>query len=639
MGFLHDMAEVGRILRDSDEKTVPPQWHMQASTAKMKKMLIVRLSKDGILLDMNVEREKSKKEEDDEPQEEIRIFYPVSEESISRTSKGAINRPHPLCDDYKYVFGKGIRNYLANLKDWIDASEESDATTFLNAVKTYVENGSVAVDVETYLSKKDAKDAKDSFVLWRVDGIGDCRNCPLISESWISYYSEKRRSEIKNAFDMITGETGIKRSVAAKGLTVTAQNRKWFSFPAKDELRWKGRFDNEDELLSITDETADLIETGMKYLFGNKYMILPTGKEDENGRKIYASKGRSLVLRNGEVVAAWSMTDVKITLEEAEDGFDAPVEEITVRKVIDEGKLISDKLTGADAVDAEAKNIRVAVLGGLTSGRLSLDAYFDYESYSSFTDTIRKWTEFCSWEKLVRKIENGNVKYEYAKFVPNVRRLIETLLGDYDKSTGTFSMRNSKLLESVERETVLARLSGRKVPTTLVNAAKRRPNRLVTFMDANNGKSNAGNVLTVSLAVLRKHYKDSYGKEFGMDLDGSNESRDYLYGRLLAAYHATEEDFFTRKKIKGRITDALKYQETFAKKPASIAKRLDEKKSLWFRCEGMETKWMPIIGEIIEKIEETEKENERTKEKSLSPEYLFGFYAELKALKGNRRII
>ena len=636
MGFLNDMAEVGLALRMRAEETVPPEWHMQASAARTKLMLIIRLSKDGRCLDMSIERKESRKKDDaGDRQEEERIFYPVSEESMSRTSSGAVKSPHPLCDDYKYIFGKGKPYYLTNLNEWIASCGNGETRAFLQAVAAYVEKGNAEEDISRLLlNEKDIKDAEDAFVLWTADGFGECWKNAEIRDSWIEYYSEKRHLEVGEAFDMISGKTGTRRSTATKNLSFGGGNRKWFSFPAKDELRWKGRFSNENELVSVTDETADLIETGIRYLFGNPYRILTVGN-DENGKTKYAAKGRSIVLKNGEVIAAWSMKDPTVLISAAMDsaGFE-------YKEAVSEEALLDDKLSGKDAVQTGGRRVCVAVLGGLTTGRSSLDAYFSYESYSDFAETIGKWTNLCAWERFARMIENGNMKYGYMRFVPGVKRLIETLIGEYDRKAGKFSVKNAKLLESIERETVFARLSGRKVPVTLVNAAKRRAGRLAVFMDAGNeGKNSAGMMLAVCLATLRKHYADEYGKEFGMNLDESNESRDYLYGRLLAVYHATEEDYFSRKGINGRITDALKYQEAFSRKPDAVARRLDEKKSLWFRCEGMQEKWHDAIGEIVGKIGEAEASDPRQKGRSLSPEYLFGFYAELKELKNGRKVI
>ena len=101
---------------------------------------------------------------------EQKILIPITEESGGRTSAPAA---HPLCDQLKYIAPKNQVEhnlYLNAIRTWAN-SEYSHP--FLNAIRSYVESGTILPDLIKYgIIESDMKSKynEKQMVCWRING-------------------------------------------------------------------------------------------------------------------------------------------------------------------------------------------------------------------------------------------------------------------------------------------------------------------------------------------------------------------------------------------------------------------------------------------------------------------------------------
>ena len=109
---------------------------------------------------------------------EPKIIIPVTEESAKRSSTNIA--PHPLCDKLKYLASynessqKRYQVYIEQLESWINSSCQHP---MLLPILLYVRNGTIIADLLSAnllkLNQYGLPNKEDSFICWRIVGIGD----------------------------------------------------------------------------------------------------------------------------------------------------------------------------------------------------------------------------------------------------------------------------------------------------------------------------------------------------------------------------------------------------------------------------------------------------------------------------------
>jgi CRISPR-associated protein Csd1 len=139
-------------------------------------------------------------------------------------------------------------------------------------------------------------------------------------------------------------------------------------------------------------------------------------------------------------------------------------------------------------------------------------------------------------------------------------------------------------------------------------------------------------MMYVTCSVLRKYYKDHRKEEYDMSLEKDKKDRSYQYGRLLAVYEKMEWDTYNEDDKKKRMTNALRIQSTFSKRPcyaSAIIREQLQKGYIQKLSVGTRTYYDKLIGEIMEKISGFP---DAELNKPLEGSYLIGYYMQRNAL-------
>lgn len=501
----------------------------------------------------------------------IPIIFPVTNESAKRTQDAA-NCPHPLCDSPSIMGDK----YIALLNEW---AEDADIP-YLNAVLAYVSSDEFREDIEKYEIPAKAR------ICWTVTGTGGTPNCwenEELMESWTDFYTKKISKTAERDVCMVTGKIDIVQDKHPKALVPGHANGKMISSNNDRDFVFLGMFENATEAACISAEASHYAHQALKWLMNH------------GGRDI----------GNGNILCIWSPEAPK---ELQTDAVLAGLDTKDIPFVIDKAKAGS-MMYGSHAVELDpSMKVVTMVVGGNTKGRLSLN-YYQEDNASAYLDRMNQWCLDCSWEKWDKE-ENANVFYS-----PALYTLIDWAFGVETKGfmRASDSERNAWL-----KRLMACKLEGRPIPRELVTALVHRANRSFIYGDW---------IFPVTLAALRKKYKED-GMEYTdalLPLEASDAS--YLYGRLLAVYQKIEEEYLYARKD-NRVTQAMRKQATFVTRPLQTAMSLDRTcKQAWYKkvSPARKTKYEKLLEEIWNALS-------GNKVAALSPNYLFGYYAQRKVL-------
>jgi len=164
-------------------------------------------------------------------------------------------------------------------------------------------------------------------------------------------------------------------------------------------------------------------------------------------------------------------------------------------------------------------------------------------------------------------------------------------------------------------------VDGQPLPRDLVESAIRRASNPVSLNHDQREK-----VLTIACALYRKYM---YGKEqYGMALDETRRTRDYLYGRLLAIADVIEERALYKAE-QNRPTNAIRYMQQFSQRPFRTWKQIHDLLMPYLMRLGSRASY---YKNLIAEVESMFTPEDFVSTRSLSGEYLLGFYCQRQKL-------
>lgn len=114
-----------------------------------------------------------------------------------------------------------------------------------------------------------------------------------------------------------------------------------------------------------------------------------------------------------------------------------------------------------------------------------------------------------------------------------------------------------------------------------------------------------------------------------MSLDETRNTRDYLYGRLLAIADVLEERTLSEAEKK-RPTNATRYMQQFSQRPFSTWKQIHELLTPYFMRQGNSAsyyKW------LIAQVKDLFTPEDFISNKPLTGEYLLGYYCQRQKMR------
>ncbi|NOH03078.1 MAG: type I-C CRISPR-associated protein Cas8c/Csd1 [Chloroflexi bacterium] len=560
-------------------------------------------------------------------------IIPATESSASRA--GSKPECHPLSDKLQYLAGdftdyggevtsgfaddptEPYKKFVELLTNWCNSPYSHPKA---RAVLAYVQkktlirdlaaqkvllvgdNGKLLGKEETTRDKK-VKDifsvlnAQDNAVIrWVVEISGDSEGRAwrdaALWESWTNYYLNSKGE--KNVC-LVTGQMQILTANHPKYIRREGDNAKLISSNDTSNFTFRGRF--------ITDAQACGVglETSQKAHYALAWLISRQGYQAGDLAVVaWATSGAKLIQPTDDPIDALDQ--------------DAPVEESKTADTAQEvGIRLKKKIAGYRQEIGEREDVAVIAVDSATPGRLSI-VYYRALKGSEFLERIENWHETCAWRHTYHAIEvqdeKGKTKKRYIPFdgAPAPADIAEAAYG---------SRLDDKLKKATIKRLLPCIVDGQPIPRDLVESVIRRASNRAGLSGYDWSKA-----LTIACALYRKY---KYGKEnFDMSLDETRNTRDYLFGRLLAIADVMEERTLSEAEKK-RPTNATRYMQQFSQRPFTTWKQIHELLTPYFMRQGDNAsyyKW------LIAQVEDLFTPEDFISNKPLTGEYLLGYYCQ-----------
>ncbi|SFV87065.1 CRISPR-associated protein, Csd1 family [hydrothermal vent metagenome] len=532
--------------------------------------------------------------------EKTQIILPATENSASRSSGES---PHPLADKIQYVAkdypdynGKKstyFKGYLQNLTQWCDSQYSNNK---IHAIKKYVEKGSVVKDliaskilfvnesnslllswsgdkdnipkIFKVLPKEAGKlDQGNALVCWSVEIVGDSSSKTWedisIQKYWIEY--DSNHNEHKELCYITGKNLQVAFNHPAK-LRHSGDKAKLISSNDMGGYTFRGRF---------TDNKKSIEKNGLQAV---NISFDVTQKAHNALRWLIKRQG----FRNGDqVILAWAVSgcDIPQPTKDVFDFLTEPMEESAVVNIsagdtdntANLGYQFANNLNkymrGYQAKIEDNDSIVIMALNSATPGRMAITYYQEFLP-SKYIDIITKWhNDFAWYQRYSKKIEPNNPKSKtitvFPIAAPNIKAIYETVYGTHITDS---------LKKNVVERLLPCIIEGKKIPRDLTLKAIERVSNKQAYK--NDEQWLWEKHLGVACALFKGYSKRTLNKEYEMAVEEENNSRDYLFGRLLAIAERIEDDALSVAKEK-RLSNAARLMQKFADRPASTWKNIE----------------------------------------------------------------
>ncbi|MFR3250820.1 MAG: type I-C CRISPR-associated protein Cas8c/Csd1 [Eisenbergiella sp.] len=498
------------------------------------------------------------------------IFMPCTEESASRSGKGASKFPHPLFDRVKYLCSS---IYLENLKQWITYLERKEEYTaacrIISAIYCYISQGTLINDLISYRITDSKGNVKKDW------NIGFCVNAadgkenrlwkmPDLWRAWNDFYSENYVNKRKKDVCYATGRENLPYSSKhPKKINIYSANAKLISGNDQENFTFRGRFETPSEAVTISYEASQKVHQTLRWLISkpNCYRC------------------------DTQAIIAWAIDKVPEILSCYEDSYGIYKMEVqndpeklrfadhTV--YADYSQALKNLLLGYNSFDKIKRHIRQVVVMAVdssTDGRMAVTYYRELRE-DEYEERLVIWHDTCKSYQRYDKETGDFGKTGYFIGAPSMNRITLAVLGTRKawKSDASYN----KIVRILREQLLHCIFDGDKIPQSMVNAAFRRainPLALENTVSKNReGRwRNWEYVLGTACALIKRYYHDYKKEEYEVKLEESRSDRDYLYGRLLAVADQIEMSARYRQgktKEDARATNAMRYMTAFSMHP------------------------------------------------------------------------
>lgn len=595
---LYDTYENNKsiIAKEENGSVLLPIFHITS-----KSHLTVSLNEQGEFMDaMPVE-------------DEGNIIIPCTEESSVRSGSKAAS--HVLNDKIQYLakdydkYGDkyhGYPEYLDKLNSWYlyDPSNKK-----LKAVYEYVEKGTLIEDLikssifeitEDGLAwglqakGKIKADPKDFYIRWQVESSNmeeEYRTWKDLSlyNHWIDYYLSTRTGE---GFCYVLGKNAPLESKHPKSIYNMCANAKIISSNDTSDFTFRGRFDMAQEAYGLSYEVSQKAHNALKWLI--------------------AKQGYN---RGKKTIICWVNSNVDLP-DPLADNFGLDVfEEVqaaqgtTADDIAHKLKLV---LSGYRKKFEEDTLVHLMELESVTDGRLSI-TYYQEISIGDYMSRLEKWYESMSWLQRYRPYGEKEGPSEFIG-VPSPYNIAQVSYG-----------LNKSVDETLKQKTISRLLTciveGTRIPQDLVELAFRKTVNRPAFEDRWLFEKS----LSITCSLIKKYYYDYEREVYTMALDRERNSRDYLYGRLLAVAQNIEQ-WALQKTGEERLTNADRLMARFSTHPFST----------WQIIELSIKPYLSKIGgggaasreKLLDEIMGLFDPEDYTAERPLTGEFLLGYHCQ-----------
>ncbi len=600
--------------------------------------------------------------------EKTQIILPATEKSAGRAGSGAA--PHPLADKIQYVakdylaFGgkkKGFFNeYLELQNKWCNSNYSHDKARAVNkyieqgiVVKDLIENNVLFVDGEGSLLLNWPKDSEDeapkifkvlpkekglldqgnALVCWSVeiqgDPISDTWKDHSLQKRWVSYESEKNDQA---GLCYITGKVvPIAFNHPAK-LRHTGDKAKLVSSNDMSGFTFRGRF---------TDSKKTVEKQGMQSV-GVSFDV--TQKAHNALRWLISRQG----FRNGDqAIITWAVSgkDIPQPMEDIWDSMPDEIQKTSTPQPLTEDSIdhtnnlgqqfsiaLSKYMAGYRVKLQPTDSIIIMGIDSATPGRMAVTYYQEFFP-DDYIERISKWHEEFSWyqrHKIEEDIGNKKLvsKTVWPVCAPSPRAIWEAIYG---------STINDSLKKNTIERILPCIVEARPFPRDLVlKAIQRASNRSAYKSDEQwLWEKHLGIACALYRGVCKR--QSTTAREYIVGLEQNNNSRDYLYGRLLAIAERIE-DMSLYVAGEKRSTTAARLMQRFADRPASTWRNIELSLQPYIqRLKNNRAGFLHNIQTLLDEVMDKFKEGEFIIDKPLSGEFLLSYHSQRLDFKNKKQ--
>jgi CRISPR-associated protein Csd1 len=579
-------------------------------------------------------------------------IIPCTEESASRSGKTPAC--HPLCDNLQYVAGdfteyggtvtsgfandpkRPYRNFVETLTEWCNSDYPHPKS---QAVLKYVKKKRVIKDLikhkillvgknGIFLTKSERRKEKnssdifevigsqdDAFVRWIVEAPGDLETKVWKDKGlwgkWIQYYPSKKKKE---SLCFVIGENALLSSQHPKYIRAKGDGAKLISSNDKSGFTYRGRFTDKagKQACGVSLEVSQKAHNALIWLISRQ-------------GKVFWVKGNGGRKEPGLTVVAWAVSGKQIPKPTDDTlailGWDElpnyePIEVSTAQDIAIKFK---KQMLGYTSTIGKTDNVVVMCLDSASKGRLAITYYREDLSVSDFLKRIEDWHKTCEWlhkyrYKDIQEKETGKNKRYFQSFIgaPAPINIAEAAYGN---------KADDKLKKATVARLLPCIIDGQPIPRDIVESAVRRACNRIALKDPKDKYEREWNK---TLSITCSLYKKYYPKEgYNMALDENRNTRDYLYGRLLAIADRLEGLALYKAKEK-RDTNAARFMQLFAEHPHKTWRQIELSLSPYKARLGGAHFYIGKIDEVMCKFAP----EDFNSDKPLSGEFLLGYHCQ-----------
>ncbi|RZB32334.1 MAG: CRISPR-associated protein Csd1 [Desulfobacteraceae bacterium Eth-SRB2] len=605
--------------------------------------------------------------------EKTQIILPATEKSAGRSGKAP--PPHPLADKLQYVakdypdFGgenSFYSEYHTLLATWC---EYEFAHQKAQAVLKYIDKGEVIADlvaanilhVDEYkrlrkewpfevtagnpqpiifkiLPKKQDKKSKEKYtdqgsalVCWSVEENGD-----PTSNTWTDQSLQQNWTDFDALAEGAKGLcfiSGQEQKLAANHpakLRHTGDKAKLVSANDMSGFTFRGRFTDTKKSIAANGSQSVGISLDVTQKAHNALRWLISRQGYRNGDQVYVTWAVSGKDIPKSLSDSWSLLGDDIVLD-PEIKQEEPQHQVD--QSVDLGESFAHKfnnyLRGYRAKLEPNEQIVVMGLDSATPGRMGI-IYYRELLVCEFLDRIHDWHIQFAWpQRHIKEYPNlKNKKKPNRKTIwpvssPVPRVIAEAAYGDILKSNDTLK---KSLLERI----LPCIVDGRPFPRDVMIAAVRRVSNRSAYKKDKQWlwEEHLGVACALFKGFYMRHPDEKKRRKYAMSLEEDRQTRDYLYGRLLAIA-ARIEEVALNVGGESRPTTAARLMQRFADRPFSTWRNIELGLQPYIqRLQGKRAGFLTNRQKELDAVYAAFLPNDFTSKKSLSGEFLLGYHCQ-----------
>jgi len=587
--------------------------------------------------------------------EKTQIVLPATEKSAGRSSDEA---PHPLADKIQYVardyahykgtkkpYFEGYKNQLGN---WCDSPFANPAA---HAVHSYIQQGCVVRDlIEAkifYIDEEDRLLQKWPFeidetnpippifkvlpkekgkiemgsalVCWSVEDRENPHSNtwtdPTVQRSWISFNSSNA------GIQGLCFVSGTQQSLAVNHpakLRHTGDKAKLISANDTSGFTFRGRLTNGTQSVGVGLEITQKAHNALSWLIARQGY--------RNGNQVYIAWAVSGKQIPEPLMNPWAVLNDKIILQQETK---EPASQNKDHS-IDLGEFFALQfnkyLAGYRAKLEATEQIIVMGLDSATPGRMGIIYYREFLA-SEFLDRLQTWYTQFSWpQRHTKEYPNPKNRKKLLKKTvwpissPVPRNIADAAYGDILKTNKTLA---KNLLERI----LPCIIDGIPFPKDIMIAAVRRASNR-NNCEKWEWERNIGIACALFKGFYARHRDKQKRREYTMALEKDNNSRDYLYGRLLAVAEKIEAIALSVAGEK-RPTNGARLMQRFADRPFSTWRNIELSLHPSIqRLQGQRAGFLTNRKKELDQILSSFSADDFTSDKPLTGEFLLGFHCQ-----------